>query len=111
LEFLADGASLYAGDEVYTSGSDGVLPRGLRVGTVTGASGAFKVRPHVEFSSLDAVSVVFFDSPALVSVDPPRAISPKPLSSVPTALDTDAEEMAPVSTATANSPSEVGSQQ
>ena len=38
LEFLPDGASLYAGDEVYTSGSEGVLPRGLRVGVVTGAA-------------------------------------------------------------------------
>ena len=38
LEFLPDGASLYAGDEVYTSGSEGVLPRGLRVGVVTGAT-------------------------------------------------------------------------
>ena len=111
LEFLADGASLYAGDEVYTSGSDGVLPRGLRVGTVVGASGALKVRPHAEFSSLDAVSVVFFDSPALVSVDPPAATSPKPLSKVPTALDTDAVPIAPVSTATVNNAPEAGSQQ
>ena len=111
LEFVADGASLYGGDEVYTSGSDGVLPRGLRVGIVTGGAGAFKVRPHVEFSSLDAVSVLFFDSPALVSVDPPRAISPKPLSAVPTAINTDAEDIAPVSTATVNTSSEAGSQQ
>ena len=111
LEFLADGASLYAGDEVYTSGSDGVLPRGLRVGTVVGVSGALKVRPHVEFAGLDAVSVLFFDSPALVSVDPPPAISPKPLSAAPTALDTDAEEITSVSAATVNSNSEAGSQQ
>ena len=71
LEFLPDGASLYAGDEVYTSGSDGVLPRGLRVGVVTGSPGAFKVRPHAELSSLDVVSVLFFDTPALTSTDPP----------------------------------------
>jgi len=111
LEFLADGASLYAGDEVYTSGSDGVLPRGLRIGFVTGAHGNFKVRPHVEFSSLDAVSVLFFDSPALVRVDPPTATSSKPLSAVPAALDTDSASIAPVSTATVNAASEAGSRQ
>jgi rod shape-determining protein MreC len=83
LDFLPDGASLYTGDEVYTSGSDGVLPRGLRVGVVTGSAGAFKVRPHAELSSLDVVSVLFFDTPALTRTDPPavpvaRALSPVP---------------------------------
>jgi rod shape-determining protein MreC len=83
LEFLPDGAKLYPGDEVYTSGSDGVLPRGLRVGRVTGSPGAFKVRPHAELSSLDVVSVLYFDTPALTRTDPPpvtaeRALSPLP---------------------------------
>ncbi len=83
LDFLPDGASLYPGDEVYTSGSDGVLPRGLRVGLVAGSPGAFKVRPHAELSSLDVVSVLFFDAPGLASTDPPsgtveRALSPGP---------------------------------
>ncbi|HEX2447298.1 MAG TPA: rod shape-determining protein MreC [Methyloceanibacter sp.] len=83
LEFLPDGASVYAGDEVYTSGSDGVLPRGLRVGAVTGSAGALKVRPHAELNALDVVSVLFFDTPALTSTDPPaidanRALSAKP---------------------------------
>ena len=45
LEFLPDGASPHAGDEVYTSGSDGVLPRGLRVGVVTGSAGALQGTP------------------------------------------------------------------
>jgi rod shape-determining protein MreC len=83
LEFLADGSSLYPGDEVYTSGSDGVLPRGLRVGTVTGAAGAFKVRSFAELNSLDAVSVLFFDSPALTSTDPPASTTSRVLSSLP----------------------------
>jgi rod shape-determining protein MreC len=83
LEFLPDGAKLYPGDEVYTSGSDGVLPRGLRVGVVTGSPGAFKVRPHAELSSLDVVSVLYFDTPTLTRADPPpvtaeRALSPLP---------------------------------
>jgi rod shape-determining protein MreC len=83
LDFLPDGASLYPGDEVYTSGSDGVLPRGLRVGVVTGLPGAFRVRPHAELSSLDVVSVLFFDAPALVSTDPPAASVERSLSAVP----------------------------
>ncbi len=83
LEFLPDGASLYAGDEVYTSGSDGVLPRGLRVGVVTGADGAFKVRPHAELSSLDVVSVLFFDTPTLTSTDPPAVPVERALSAMP----------------------------
>lgn len=74
LDFLPDGAALYPGDEVYTSGSDGVLPRGLRVGVVAGSSGAYKVRPYAELNSLDAVSVLFFDAPALTRTDPAGAV-------------------------------------
>lgn len=73
LDFLPEGATLYPDDEVYTSGSDGVLPRGLRVGVVTGSPGAYKVRPYAELNSLDAVSVLFFDAPALTPADPPEA--------------------------------------
>ncbi len=83
LEFLPDGASLYAGDEVYTSGADGVLPRGLRVGAVAGPAGAFKVRPHAELSSLDVVSVLFFDTPTLTSTDPPSVPEDRALSALP----------------------------
>ncbi len=83
LDFLPDGAALYAGDEVYTSGSDGVLPRGLRVGVVSGAQGAFKVRPYAELNSLDAVSVLFFDTPALTRSDPPSVGGAGALSAIP----------------------------
>ena len=87
LDFLPDGATLYGGDEVYTSGSDGVLPRGLRVGTVTGTQGDFRVRPHAELSSLDVVSVLFFDTPALATTDP---LGPPegPLSAMPASAAT-----------------------
>jgi rod shape-determining protein MreC len=86
LDFLPDGATLHPGEEVYTSGSDGVLPRGLRVGVVTGSKDAYKVRPYAELSSLDVVSVLYFDTPALLRTDPPpvtaeRALSPSPDSS------------------------------
>jgi rod shape-determining protein MreC len=83
LDFLPDGAQLYPGDEVYTSGSDGVLPRGLRVGAVMGSSGAYKVRPGAELNSLDVVSVLFFDTPALTTTDPPSVADPRALSATP----------------------------
>ncbi len=70
LGFLQDGVKVSAGDEVYTSGSDGVFPRGLRVGVVVGAPGDYKIRPFAELNSLDAVSVLFFDAPALKRTDP-----------------------------------------
>jgi rod shape-determining protein MreC len=92
LDFLPEGATLHAGDEVYTSGSDGILPRGLQVGVVTGAEGAFKVRPHAELNSLDVVSVLFFDTPALISADPPVAAAEQPLSGAP---DEEPEPVAP----------------
>ena len=85
LEFLPDGASLHSGDEVYTSGSDGVLPRGLRVGAVTGSQGAFRVRPHAELSTLDVVSVLIFDTPALTSTDLPVVAVERALSATPEA--------------------------
>jgi len=74
LDFVPEGAALYPGDEVYTSGSDGVLPRGLRVGVVAGQPGAYKVRPYAELNSLDAVSVLFFDTPALTRADSPSPV-------------------------------------
>lgn len=80
LDFLPDGAKVYSGDEVYTSGSDGVLPRGLHVGVVTGSSGAYKVKPYAELSSLDVVSVLFFDTPTLTTTDPPNLADPRALS-------------------------------
>jgi rod shape-determining protein MreC len=95
LDFLPDGASLYPGDEVYTSGSEGVLPRGLRVGVVVGSPGAFRVHPHAELSSLDAVSVLFFDAPGLVSTDPPAVSPERALSAVPD----DVQSPAPAPTA------------
>ncbi len=86
LEFLPDGAQIYPGDEVYTSGSDGVLPRGLRVGLVAGTQGAFKVSPHAKPGDIEYVSVLFFDTPALSALDPgvaPALSAARALSSEP----------------------------
>jgi len=95
LDFLPIGATLRLGEEVYTSGSDGVLPRGLRVGVVTGAKGAYKVRPYADLAALGTVSVLFFDTPALVRTDPPPVTAERPLS--PSPEEDEAE--APVPTA------------
>ena len=83
LDFLPDGAMVYPGDEVYTSGSDGILPRVLRVGVVAGSAGAYKVRPHAELSALDVVSVLYFDTPALLRTDPPPITAERNLSPLP----------------------------
>ncbi len=55
----------------------------FRVGVVTGSPGAFRVRPHAELSSLDVVSVLFFDTPALTRTDPPAVAVAPALSPVP----------------------------
>ncbi|HZP10686.1 rod shape-determining protein MreC [Methyloceanibacter sp.] len=101
LDFLPDGATIYEGDEVYTSGSEGMLPRGLRVGTVTGTRGAFRVRPYADLGALDVVSVLFFDTPELVSSDPvagpiDRPLSATPASATPPASLTSGPAAAPV---------------
>jgi hypothetical protein len=50
---------------------------------VAGAKGAYKVRPHADLSALDIVSVLFFDTPALATTDPPAAAAQRPLSKTP----------------------------
>jgi rod shape-determining protein MreC len=102
LDFLPDGAAIDAGDEVFTSGSDGVLPRGLRVGVVTGSPGAFRVKPHADLNALDTVSVLFFDTPVLVHMDEAaiaagRALSPASGDKkVPVTVPTASAEPSPV---------------
>jgi rod shape-determining protein MreC len=85
LEFLPNGAQIYPGDEVYTLGSDGVLPRGLRVGVVEGTPGSWKANPYAQPGDVEFVSVLFFDTPALSTTDPgaARAPSARALSSEP----------------------------
>ena len=104
LDFLPDGAVLHEGDDVFTSGSDGVLPRGLRVGVVTGSPGAYKVRPHADLGALDAVSVLFFDTPELLRTDPPVVAVDRALSASP--ADTEIPETVP--TASVDDPKMTG---
>jgi len=70
LEFLPDNTNVFEGDEVSTSGHAGVLPRGLRIGSVVrpGEKG-FRVQPHASLSELEYVSILFFDTPVVVARD------------------------------------------
>ncbi len=72
LEFVPEESEVYAGDEVYTSGHAGLLPRGIRVGLVAdGGDNGYRVRPHAMLSDLEFVSVLFFDSPLVVATETP----------------------------------------
>lgn len=65
LTFLADGAQIYEGDEVLTSGSGGGFPAGLVIGTIssvqTEAGGQIEygiVQPQCQLDSLVQVFIV-----------------------------------------------------
>jgi rod shape-determining protein MreC len=81
LEFLPDSARVFKGDEVSTSGHAGMLPRGLRIGTVLGeGDNGFRVNPHASLSELEYVSVLFFDSPVVAASDEAPALRPRAVS-------------------------------
>jgi rod shape-determining protein MreC len=64
LEYVPGSADLVDGDEVVTSGIDGIYPPGFAVGRVEGIErlgGSFRsirVRPAVDFSTLEQVLVI-----------------------------------------------------
>ena len=65
LTFLADGAQIFVGDEVLTSGSGGSFPAGLVIGTITNvqteAGGQIEyglVKPECDFDSLVQVFII-----------------------------------------------------
>lgn len=65
LTFLADGAQIFVGDEILTSGSGGAFPAGLVIGTITNvqteAGGQIEyglVRPSCDFDSLVQVFII-----------------------------------------------------
>lgn len=65
LEFLPDGASLVAGDEVVTSGVGGLFPRSLRIGRVVRDGSAWRVELFADLDRLEFVSVIRHPSPLL----------------------------------------------
>ena len=65
LSFLADGAQIFVGDEVLTSGEGGAFPQGLVIGTITNvqseAGGQIEygiVKPQCDFASLVQVFII-----------------------------------------------------
>ena len=65
LTHLAVDARLEDGDEVVTSGHDGMLPRGLKVGILRLGEEGPRVQLAVRFGELEYVSVLFFEPPRL----------------------------------------------
>lgn len=65
LSFLADGAQIFVGDEVLTSGSGGAFPAGLLIGTITNiqseAGGQIEygiIKPECNYDSLVQVFII-----------------------------------------------------
>ncbi len=65
LLFMPPDATIIPGDDVATSGTGGVFPRGLRIGVVTGDPAAPRVKLRAELDVLEYLSVLFYDNPAL----------------------------------------------
>ena len=75
LEYVPGSADVKKGDRVVTSGIDGIYPKGLTVGEIQSAervAGEWRIRlkPAVDFSSLEAVLVV------LQVPEPPEDVKP-----------------------------------
>jgi rod shape-determining protein MreC len=67
LAFIADGASVSAGDRLVTSGEGGLLPPGLPVGIVTGRKGGvWRVQPFVDAARVEYVRVLDYALPGLL---------------------------------------------
>lgn len=69
IAFTAKGVVIAEGDQVATSGEDGVLPRGIRIGTIVKTDAGFAVKLYAEVGALDYVSILFADTPKLDLVD------------------------------------------
>ncbi len=80
LDFVSDSADVRVGDNVVTSGIDGMYPRGFVIGRVSemdrtgGAYHAIRIQPAVDFSSLEDVLVVL--SPLLPVSAAPEPVTP-----------------------------------
>lgn len=65
LEFLPGSTELKVGDAIVTSGQDGLLPKGLRIGRVASTGPSPQVEPSAQLAALDFVSILFFEAPGL----------------------------------------------
>ena len=65
LTYLPPETDIEPGDEVSTSGTGGLFPRGLRIGVVVRDWKGFRVRPHATLDTLEYLSVLFYETPTL----------------------------------------------
>jgi len=78
MDYVPSSADLKPGDQVVTSGIDGIYPKGLVIGQIesvlggTGDSRKIVIKPAVDFSSLEAVLVVLAAPLAAPSDTGPR---------------------------------------
>jgi rod shape-determining protein MreC len=73
LNYLPADVKIAAGDDVTTSGTGGLFPRGLRIGTVVETPRGLRVKPHANLDTLEYVSVLFHQSPQLELTDTKKA--------------------------------------
>jgi rod shape-determining protein MreC len=71
-------AAVAEGDEVFTSGTGGLLPRGLRIGTVVMEGEFHRVRPHAGLDELEFVSILLFEAPVIDLGEDERAPAKEP---------------------------------
>ncbi len=64
LIYLPQDANIAIGDDVATSGTGGLFPRGLRIGKVAGDLAQPRVNLRANLDGLEYLSVLFFDDPA-----------------------------------------------
>ncbi len=63
LLFLPPAADIAVGDDVSTSGTGGLFPRGLRIGKVVGDLAAPRVSLRADLDRLEYISILFHDDP------------------------------------------------
>ncbi|MGL4396815.1 MAG: rod shape-determining protein MreC [Hyphomicrobium sp.] len=77
LIYVPAGAVIKPGDEVATSGTGGLFPRGLRIGAVAGGGVEPRVKLLARLDELEYLSVLFFESPTLDYLSDQGAGSPR----------------------------------
>jgi rod shape-determining protein MreC len=106
MEYVPSSADVKPGDQVVTSGIDGIYPKGLVIGQIesvrggTGDSRTIVIKPAVDFSSLEAVLVVLTPPAAVPDTEVPRpgvqtGAQPNVAPPVPTPVPTATAQTAP----------------